>query len=92
MVPLHQCHSVCALSCSALKPELVEKLRGLISLHGPLPPKPLPGPLPMPTHVSVCTLNIYNVHVHVCACQHIICGMGRLMKCVAYGWCDDFLV
>ena len=39
------------LSVSAVRPELAEKLRGLISLHGPLPPKPLPTSLTMPGHV-----------------------------------------
>ena len=48
------CKCVCfVLHCSAVRPELADKLRGLVSLHGPLPPKTVPGALPMPTHV--CT-------------------------------------
>ena len=33
---------------SALKPELAEKLRMLINIHGPIAPKPRPTPLTMP--------------------------------------------
>jgi CCR4-NOT transcription complex subunit 1 len=34
-----------------VRPELAETLRGLIALHGPLPPKPLPTTLTMSGHV-----------------------------------------
>ena len=41
-------HKVSLFSHSALKPELAEKLRMLINIHGPIAPKPRPTPLTMP--------------------------------------------
>ena len=69
------------LSCSALKPELAEKLRMLINIHGPIAPKSRPTPLSMPglgltagnaSSVRVFIfVNIVVVVVVVVVCWHL---------------------